>query len=59
MKHLKQKSEKHEILKNICNIQIYLCNIQIKRLKQKFETPETFEIQRSSRSHYLLGEELR
>jgi hypothetical protein len=27
----------------LCNIQIYLCNIQMKHLKHMCETPETLE----------------
>jgi hypothetical protein len=47
MKHVKHL--KHRLATcvfchcNIYNIQIYFCNIQMKHLKQRCETPETLE----------------
>jgi hypothetical protein len=44
MKHLKHTLETYVYShNNICNIQIYFCNIQMKHLQHTYETPETLE----------------
>jgi hypothetical protein len=43
-----------ETLENICNIQIYFCNIQMKHLKQTSKTSETLNTVSSAATFYLV-----
>ena len=45
MKHWKEKLATYVYNHcNICNIQIYFCNIHLKQLQYTYETSETLEI---------------